>query len=104
MRLVIVSGALGALAILVLQNLSVVLPLVILGQPVVALPVGVWMGIAIATGVLTNGLRSEEHTSELQSLTNLVCRLLLEKKKYQRRFFSVQNFRSHLRYFHNSSQ
>src|SRR5258706_4995730 len=28
--------------------------------------------------------RSEEHTSELQSLTNLVCRLLLEKKKKQR--------------------
>src|SRR5258706_2275179 len=27
-------------------------------------------------------IRSEEHTSELQSLTNLVCRLLLEKKKY----------------------
>src|SRR5437016_13273502 len=27
------------------------------------------------------GERSEEHTSELQSLTNLVCRLLLEKKK-----------------------
>src|SRR5258706_8295675 len=27
--------------------------------------------------------RSEEHTSELQSLTNLVCRLLLEKKKKQ---------------------
>src|SRR5258706_7016598 len=27
------------------------------------------------------GDRSEEHTSELQSLTNLVCRLLLEKKK-----------------------
>src|SRR5437016_10632543 len=25
------------------------------------------------------GMRSEEHTSELQSLTNLVCRLLLEK-------------------------
>src|SRR5437016_11359811 len=30
-------------------------------------------------------LRSEEHTSELQSLTNLVCRLLLEKKKTDRR-------------------
>src|SRR5437016_8861530 len=31
---------------------------------------------------LEHGLqRSEEHTSELQSLTNLVCRLLLEKKK-----------------------
>src|SRR5258706_11895269 len=30
-----------------------------------------------------NAERSEEHTSELQSLTNLVCRLLLEKKKKQ---------------------
>src|SRR5262249_57580055 len=29
--------------------------------------------------------RSEEHTSELQSLTNLVCRLLLEKKKKQQK-------------------
>ena len=28
-------------------------------------------------------MRSEEHTSELQSLVNLVCRLLLEKKKNQ---------------------
>src|ERR1022692_3615722 len=30
-----------------------------------------------------NGSRSEEHTSELQSPCNLVCRLLLEKKKTQ---------------------
>src|SRR6516162_9368865 len=29
-----------------------------------------------------NSARSEEHTSELQSPCNLVCRLLLEKKKY----------------------
>src|SRR5260370_7599235 len=29
------------------------------------------------------GVRSEEHTSELQSHLNLVCRLLLEKKKQQ---------------------
>src|SRR5438046_5273642 len=29
----------------------------------------------------SDDVRSEEHTSELQSLTNLVCRLLLEKKK-----------------------
>src|SRR5437016_8645598 len=29
----------------------------------------------------TKSIRSEEHTYELQSLTNLVCRLLLEKKK-----------------------
>src|SRR5256885_12266107 len=28
--------------------------------------------------------RSEEHTSELQSPCNLVCRLLLEKKKYEK--------------------
>src|SRR5205814_2750995 len=31
--------------------------------------------------VLMGGTRSEEHTSELQSLRHLVCRLLLEKKK-----------------------
>src|SRR5436309_10037037 len=30
------------------------------------------------------GLRSEEHTSELQSRENLVCRLLLEKKKIEK--------------------
>src|SRR2546430_3878095 len=30
-------------------------------------------------------IRSEEHTSELQSQSNLVCRLLLEKKKKQNR-------------------
>src|SRR5256885_7916178 len=30
-------------------------------------------------------IRSEEHTSELQSPCNLVCRLLLEKKKHMRR-------------------
>src|SRR5688572_31807193 len=31
--------------------------------------------------VRSEGVRSEEHTSELQSQSNLVCRLLLEKKK-----------------------
>src|SRR5262249_59185431 len=36
-------------------------------------------------GTESNVLRSEEHTSELQSLTNLVCRLLLEKKKQRTR-------------------
>src|SRR2546430_7864384 len=39
--------------------------------------------------------RSEEHTSELQSQSNLVCRLLLEKKKK-----SSRNIHSHL---HNCS-
>jgi len=37
-------------------------------------------GARMRSGVIASG-RSEEHTSELQSLTNLVCRLLLEKKK-----------------------
>src|SRR5437016_6382259 len=35
-------------------------------------------------------LRSEEHTSELQSLTNLVCRLLLEKKNEEPRVTEVR--------------
>src|SRR5438046_7957517 len=37
--------------------------------------------------------RSEEHTSELQSLTNLVCRLLLEKKKNKKRRATRKNQR-----------
>src|SRR2546430_13715218 len=43
---------------------------------------GVSMGPRRSTGpVCVAPLRSEEHTSELQSQSNLVCRLLLEKKK-----------------------
>src|SRR2546430_5287475 len=52
-----------------------------------------WMDAKVDDWVVTprrgkaveiNGLwRSEEHTSELQSQSNLVCRLLLEKKKRQ---------------------
>src|SRR2546430_7275826 len=41
--------------------------------------------------------RSEEHTSELQSQSNLVCRLLLEKKK------NTLSTYSHLRITHPSS-
>src|SRR5690606_41747856 len=37
--------------------------------------------ITISTVGVVPGIRSEEHTSELQSRENLVCRLLLEKKK-----------------------
>src|SRR2546427_9198110 len=36
-------------------------------------------------GKLSVEMRSEEHTSELQSQSNLVCRLLLEKKKKSNR-------------------
>src|SRR5438477_4786365 len=35
--------------------------------------------------VLVRAMRSEEHTSELQSHVNLVCRLLLEKKKKRKK-------------------
>src|SRR5438477_3108211 len=35
----------------------------------------------VTSGLLFTAIRSEEHTSELQSHVNLVCRLLLEKKK-----------------------
>src|SRR3989442_2416620 len=37
--------------------------------------------IAKIAGIPTGGLRSEEHTSELQSRPHLVCRLLLDKKQ-----------------------
>src|SRR2546421_4392203 len=36
-------------------------------------------------------LRSEEHTSELQSRSDLVCRLLLEKKKKKKKTVKIQN-------------
>src|SRR5438270_8019928 len=38
-----------------------------------------------AVGVFGGDGRSEEHTSELQSQSNLVCRLLLEKKKIKKK-------------------
>src|SRR2546430_9720259 len=38
-------------------------------------------------------LRSEEHTSELQSQSNLVCRLLLEKKKNHKHTCIVHTYR-----------
>src|SRR5207248_10552032 len=40
--------------------------------------------VAIAEALLEPDFRSEEHTSELQSPYDLVCRLLLEKKKKQK--------------------
>src|SRR2546430_9713593 len=40
--------------------------------------VGEWIGLGFQA---LEQRRSEEHTSELQSQSNLVCRLLLEKKK-----------------------
>src|SRR2546423_5890711 len=46
-----------------------------------------WLIVGLVVLVVLAGLvfaaRSEEHTSELQSLAYLVCRLLLEKKKHR---------------------
>src|SRR5260370_4581845 len=53
---------------------------------VAADPLGRWRSALNASvcsiSTSTSQKRSEEHTSELQSHLNLVCRLLLEKKKY----------------------
>src|SRR2546430_4265909 len=61
-----------------------------------------WAGHVVFVG----GARSEEHTSELQSQSNLVCRLLLEKKKTvdaQRRPDAVINVDDSLSDFHWSA-
>src|SRR5206468_7391692 len=42
---------------------------------------GLGLGRGVVIGILVIDRRSEEHTSELQSRSDLVCRLLLEKKK-----------------------
>src|SRR3712207_1655844 len=58
-----------------------------LGQPLTTLSGGERQRLKLATHMGADGgiyvLRSEEHTSELQSRQYLVCRLLLEKKKKQ---------------------
>src|SRR5262245_66272303 len=48
-------------------------------------------GIAPGPGARPEATRSEEHTSELQSLRHLVCRLLLEKKKKKKKKTNKQN-------------
>src|SRR2546425_6087697 len=50
-------------------------------------------GVIRLKAMARDGVRSEEHTSELQSLAYLVCRLLLEKKKTD----TTHPFTSHLR-------
>src|SRR5438477_2225007 len=49
--------------------------------------IGLPLAQALIVGLTLSRVRSEEHTSELQSHVNLVCRLLLEKKK--NRIFSI---------------
>src|SRR4051812_32314025 len=49
-------------------------------RPLGAIVIGAYADRAGRKAALTLSIRSEEHTSELQSHVNLVCRLLLEKK------------------------
>src|SRR5256885_2615568 len=48
----------------------------------------------VKRGIYSGAVRSEEHTSELQSPCNLVCRLLLEKKKEPDAELAARNRRS----------
>src|SRR5438045_6425280 len=57
---------------------AIALPIVGL-LPLVGVGTAILFGVSVFAGVASG--RSEEHTSELQSLRHLVCRLLLEKKK-----------------------
>src|SRR5262245_64953215 len=60
-----------------------------IGRALRILPTALTAGIAVATAAIVARKllpnRSEEHTSELQSLRHLVCRLLLEKKKKKKK-------------------
>src|SRR5256885_10990048 len=58
-----------------------------------------YLGPRLARRGFSGGLvyrRSEEHTSELQSPCNLVCRLLLEKKKKQDEYTTYQPTRANV--------
>src|SRR6266850_4153604 len=54
---------------------------------------GVRMTRLHGSAVLGSVRRSEEHTSELQSPCNLVCRLLLEKKKNKPRYLVFEKIK-----------
>src|SRR5690606_40781606 len=61
-----------------------VLPILIMVGTLYNRSLVVIIGLFVLLSVFSGGIktyRSEEHTSELQSRENLVCRLLLEKKK-----------------------
>src|SRR5205807_5399777 len=52
--------------------------------------------VPLMVGVLRSvAVRSEEHTSELQSPCNLVCRLLLEKKKKKQQHLSTHSLHTY---------
>src|SRR5207247_10313603 len=70
------SSTLMSLPLSVSSLMKSALILVVIQPSVIASPV-----VPATSFVLRQAARSEEHTSELQSRVDLVCRLLLEKKK-----------------------
>src|SRR2546427_6729633 len=66
---------------LVNQNQGHTALLAVLEPNLIPKPATMMMNKVTIKGANQAVLRSEEHTSELQSQSNLVCRLLLEKKK-----------------------
>src|SRR5206468_11219190 len=79
------------------EAISLVLPVAVLFA--VVFTVGVLGRYSELTAAKASGIsfRSEEHTSELQSRSDLVCRLLLEKKKKQTTNNSITNHTSTVR-------
>src|SRR2546430_8965382 len=62
-------------------------------SPDLPMPETISRPVAFSSSRTAAEKRSEEHTSELQSQSNLVCRLLLEKKKKQNRNIRVEEIR-----------
>src|SRR2546426_2454144 len=60
-------------------------------SPVSIIPAYRIQGLLPSAGIMCRN-RSEEHTSELQSPCNLVCRLLLEKKKKSHIRYALQSY------------
>src|SRR5690606_40259278 len=62
-----------------LPNVALVMYTGATSFPLLAIPLFILAGAIMNSSGISQRLRSEEHTSELQSRENLVCRLLLEK-------------------------
>src|SRR5688572_32765007 len=58
------------------------------------------IAIARAPFARQDAIKSEEHTSELQSQSNLVCRLLLEKKKKKKNTINKTNVNNQIHNYH----
>src|SRR3989441_8127317 len=82
-----VGGVFGPIMLVWFTTIGLLGAVEIVRAPTILLAVNPWYGARLfwehrtAAFLVLGAVRSEEHTSELQSLAYLVCRLLLEKKK-----------------------